>query len=50
MILYENTIENFLKSATDKNLIDYFASEYFEHFSRKIDSATKMQWKYSMQS
>ena len=49
MILYENTIENFLKSASDKRLINHFADEYFEHISRKIDSVTKTQWKYSMQ-
>ncbi|SEI98176.1 DUF2075 family protein [Lachnospiraceae bacterium A10] len=49
MILYENTLSNFIDSANDKKVINYFTDEFTDHFSRKLDSETKTQWKYTIQ-
>ena len=49
MILYENTVSNFISSANDKKVVNYFTDEFTNRFSRKIDSETKTQWKYTIQ-
>lgn len=48
MILYENTLGNFISSTNERRIVNYFAEEFFNHFSRKIDSETKNQWKYTI--
>lgn len=35
MILYENSIENFIKSVKERKLVNYLIDEYMERFSRK---------------
>lgn len=48
MILYENTIKNFLSSMKERNLVDYMIGEYFRRVSRNLSSGTKKEWKITM--
>lgn len=38
MILYENSIGNFVKSAKERNLVNYMLEEYWVRFSRKVSA------------
>lgn len=48
MILYENTVENFLKSAENRSLIRYIIGEYEDEIKGRIDPLLKLKWKYML--
>ena len=48
MILYENTIENFIKAIDNRTLFKYIISEYESEMNAAIDPLLKAQWKYMM--
>ena len=49
MILYENSIENFLASSKTRSLADYIVDEYSRRASRKLSPVRKNSWKYIME-
>jgi len=49
MILYENSVENFIESASSRRITSFFSDGYEQHFSRKTESKTKTYWKYVTQ-
>ncbi len=49
MILYENSVKNFIESASNRRITSFFSDEYEQHFSRKTESKTKTYWKYVTQ-
>lgn len=49
MILYENTIGNFIEAMKNRNLINFIAEEYYSRASRRISPLTKSTWKYTLE-
>lgn len=49
MILYENTVGNFIKAMKNRNLINFIAEEYYARASRHISPLTKSTWKYTLE-
>lgn len=49
MILYENTVKNFIYAMKGRNLISYISDEYNSRVGRKISQETKNAWKYSLE-
>ena len=49
MILYENTIENFMYAMKSRNLITFIADEYYARTSRKVSPMVKGTWKYTLE-
>ena len=48
MILYENTVKNFLKASNNRSLIRYMIDEYETATGTNIDPLIKLRWKYMM--
>ena len=49
MILYENTIENFISAMKGRNLITFFTEDYYARTSRKVSPIVKSNWKYTLE-
>ncbi len=48
MILYENTVKNFLKASNNRSLIRYMINEYENSTGTKVCPLIKLRWKYMM--
>ena len=49
MIIYENTVNNFLNSIRDRSLVTFMIEEYYRRVSRKLSIEAKNRWKYTME-
>ena len=49
MILYENTVSNFLSSIKERSLVTFMMDEYYRRVSRILSKEAKNNWKYTME-
>jgi len=49
MILYENSVTNFVSATKSRNLVNYLVDEYNRRTSRKLTKGMKLNWKYTME-
>ena len=49
MILYENSVKNYIDAMKGRNLITFISDEYYSRVGRKVSQEIRAVWKYCLE-